>query len=311
MSGANPERDGAADAPTLRIGELARRAKIPPATLRAWERRYAIVSPERTESGYRLYTERDERRLKRMLELITEGLAPAQAAGRALEEGDSSAEGAPIERRPAGPPAAEPEDAEDLRDALLERLLDYDDLGAHAAIDRAVAAYGIEAMLNAVILPALRRIGELWNEGAISVGEEHFASHLIRGRLLALGRGWGVGRGKLALLVCPPRERHELGLLVFGLLMNRRGWRIAFLGADTPLLAIEAASEKLAPDLIVMAVTTAASAAVLEDSEPLRLEAPLVIAGAAANDELARLLDAELIDDGPVEAVDRLVDATV
>ncbi|MBK5116822.1 MAG: hypothetical protein JJE23_07870, partial [Thermoleophilia bacterium] len=83
-----------------------------------------------------------------------------------------------------------------------------------------------------------------------------------------------------------------------------------FLGADTPLLAIEGAAERLAPDLIVMAVTTTASAAAFKDCEPLQLGAPLMIAGAAATGELARRLQAELIDDGLLAAVDRLADAT-
>ena len=299
----------AADVPTIRIGELARRAGLPAATLRSWERRYGIVSPGRTEGGYRLYTERDQARLTQMLELITQGLAPAQAAGRVLEEAALSQadETASIETRPD--PLSD-SDSERLGSSLLERLLDYDDVGAHAAIDRAIAAYGIEIMSSAVILPVVRRIGELCDAGAISVSEEHFASNLIRGRILALGRGWGVGRGRLALLVCPPDERHDLGLLVFGLLMFQRGWRIAFLGADTPLLAIEGASERLAPDLIVMAVTTTASAAAFKDCEPLQLGAPLMIAGAAATGELARRLQAELIDDGLLVAVDRLADAT-
>jgi methanogenic corrinoid protein MtbC1 len=85
------------------------------------------------------------------------------------------------------------------------------------------------------------------------VGQEHFASGLLRGRLLGLARGWGLGVGPVALLACLPREQHELGLLAFGLLLRARGWRIVYLGADTPLDTVEALSRDAEPDLIVLA----------------------------------------------------------
>ncbi len=286
------------DAPVLRIGELARRAGIPPATLRAWERRYGIVTPTRTEAGYRLYGERDEQRIKQMVELITRGIAPAEAASRVLADdraGGSDANG-------QAPQQAV--DSETLRARLLEQLIDYDEAGAHATIDRAIAAYGVEALLTELILPVVRRMGELWVDRKVTIGQEHFASHLIRGRVMPLARGWGSGDGPLALLACPAGEEHDLALAAFGLLLRERGWRVAFLGADTPAETLRGAAERLDPEIVVLAITDPATAAGL-DTE-LSVGVPVAIAGGAADPALAERLGARYLPGDLVTAADDL-----
>lgn len=286
------------DAPVLRIGELARRAGIPPATLRAWERRYGIVTPTRTEAGYRLYGERDEQRIKQMVELITRGIAPAEAASRVLADdraADSDADGQALRQAV---------DSEALRARLLEQLIDYDEAAAHATIDRAIAAYGVEALLTELILPVVRRMGELWVDQEVTIGQEHFASHLIRGRVMPLARGWGSGDGPLALLACPAGEEHDLALAAFGLLLRERGWRVAFLGADTPSGTLGEAAERLGPEIVVLAITDPATAAGL-DTE-LSVGVPVAIAGSAADPALAERLGARYLPGDLVTAADDL-----
>ena len=90
-------------------------------------------------------------------------------------------------------------------------------------------------MLSEVILPFLHRLGVRWAAGRTSVAQEHFASNVIAGRLRSLARGWGQGVGPRAILACPPGELHDLGLLCFGLVLREHGWRITYLGADTPI----------------------------------------------------------------------------
>ena len=286
------------DVPVLRIGELARRAGIPPATLRAWERRYGIVTPTRTEAGYRLYGERDEQRIKQMVELITRGIAPAEAASRVLA--DDRAGGSDAN----GQASQQAVDSETLRARLLEQLIDYDEAGAHATIDRAIAAYGVEALLTELILPVVRRMGELWVDRKVTIGQEHFASHLIRGRVMPLARGWGSGDGPLALLACPAGEEHDLALAAFGLLLRERGWRVAFLGADTPAETLRGAAERLDPEIVVLAITDPATAAGL-DTE-LSVGAPVAIAGGAADPALAERLGARYLPGDLVTAADDL-----
>ena len=105
-------------------------------------------------------------------------------------------------------------------------------------------------------LPYLRELGERWERGEASVAQEHFASSVLRGRLLGLARGWGLGLGPLALLACLPGEQHDLGLIAFGLALRARGWRIVYLGSDTPLDTVARAADSLRPDLVVLSAVS-------------------------------------------------------
>jgi DNA-binding transcriptional MerR regulator/methylmalonyl-CoA mutase cobalamin-binding subunit len=229
--------DGAAQ---LRIGELARRTGVATELLRAWERRYGLFTPERTGGGYRLYSEDDVQRVRRMRELLGTGLSAAEAARQAGSEPPALAEVAPAAAA-----------ASELRRSL-EQL---DDAAAHAAFDRLLADYSTRAVLAGVVLPLLHELGAGWERGEISVAQEHFASNLLRGRLLGLARGWDRGSGRRAVLACPPGERHDLGLVIFGLSLRELGWRITFLGADTPPDTIVEIVERLEPEALVLAVT--------------------------------------------------------
>ena len=210
----------------LRIGELSRRTGVAVDTLRAWERRYGVLSPERSEGGYRLYTDADVVRVGAIQALIAEGLSAAEAAAQ-------------VRAQPPAAPAPMPSvEAGRLATRLREALERLDESNANAVLDEALAGLSLEFVIQTVIFPVLRDIGTEWESGRISIGKEHFATNLLRGRLLGLARGWGAGGGPWAVLACPPQERHDLGLICFGLALWRRGWRIALLGADSPIATI-------------------------------------------------------------------------
>jgi methanogenic corrinoid protein MtbC1 len=84
------------------------------------------------------------------------------------------------------------------------------------------------------------------------VAQEHFASSVVRGRLLGLARGWGLGLGPTAVLACLPGEQHDLGLIAFGLALRSRGWRIVYLGSDSPIETVDEVSRQLDPSLVVL-----------------------------------------------------------
>lgn len=226
------------EAAYLRIGELARRTGTSPELLRAWERRYGLLQPVRTSGGFRLYSEADERRVVGMKEQLAEGLSAAEAARHLLADD-----------RPAELP---PDGAEGAVAELLEALERYDEPDAQTLIDRLFAVFDEASVVTDVLFPVLREIGDRWRAGRLTVAQEHFASEVLRGRLLGLARGWDRGLGPRALLACPPGEQHDLGLLAFGLLLRREGWRIVFLGADTPFEAIAGAVEESHPAVVVL-----------------------------------------------------------
>jgi DNA-binding transcriptional MerR regulator len=263
-------------APQLRIGELGRRVGVSPALLRAWERRYGLLDPARTEGGLRLYSPADERRVRAMQAGIRSGLSAAEAARMAL------ASSAPVvDSRPSGTGAAQLASALDAMDA--ER--------AHAALDRLLATFTLETVLADVVIPYLHELGERWSRGEVSVAQEHFASNLVRGRLVAVARGWEAGGGPLALLACAPGELHDLSLIAFGLALRGRGWRIAYLGADTPVASVADAADALRPALaVISAVSTERFEDNMGELAELAAAQPLAIAGAGATGELSQRL---------------------
>ena len=111
----------------------------------------------------------------------------------------------------------------------------FDEPAAQAVLDRLVSDLSVPAVLRDIVLPFLAELGQRWVRGTASIAQEHFASNLIRGRLAGLARGWGDGHGPRALLACPPGEMHDMALMIFGIALNRAGWRIDYFGADTPV----------------------------------------------------------------------------
>ena len=277
---------------TVRIGELARRSGVSADLLRVWERRYGLLTPARTAGGYRLYSADDEARVRSMRAHLAQGLSAAEAARLARE----TTAAAPQNGAPA-----------DLAAALWSALDGFDDAGAQGAFDRLVATFSIETVAAMAILPYLRTLGDRWRDGDASVAQEHFATGLLRARLLGLARGWDRGGGPRALLACPSGERHDLGLIILGLALRDRGWRVTFLGSDTPIETLAAAADQLAPDAVVLASLTrdplagaAAEIARIADSRPV------LLAGPGADAEVAERSRARLLAGGPIEAAGEL-----
>lgn len=291
----------------LRIGELSRRLGVSEHVLRAWERRYGVLRPARSAGGFRLYSDADVNRVLRMRELLGQGLSAAEAARAALaEHPDGRSGAATAASAPTAAPAPTGGLAEDTQ-AMAAALDDFDEPPAQAALDRLLSTFTIETVIRDALIPYLRRLGERWQRGEVSTAQEHFASNIIRGRLASLARGWGHGRGPRALLACPPGERHDIALFAFGVVLHRNGWRIHYLGADTPLDDLAAAAAATRPDLVVLAATRSAPfEAVSQQLARLASTVPLAIAGAGASQRLAEAVGARLLTDDPVTAAERL-----
>jgi DNA-binding transcriptional MerR regulator len=279
----------------LRIGELSRRSGVSPELLRAWEERYAVLAPTRTTGGFRLYGEEDEERVARMLQFLGAGIAAAEAARLTLAG-----------PREAGTRVArEPSHARASVGNLQRALDDFDEIAAHAELDRAFSAYGLEAALAEIVLPYLRDLGDRWECGTASIAQEHFASALLRGRLLGLSRGWGGGVGPLAVLACVPGDQHDLGLLCFGLALRRHAWRISYLGPDTPTETVGDAARHLKPDLVVLAASSRTHVlACRHGIADIARESRVALGGAGGSRELADEVGAVYLADDPVSAAD-------
>ena len=264
--------------PTMRIGELAAKVGVSTHVLRAWESRYGLLRPVRSAGGYRLYGHEDERRVREVIALRDQGVSAAEASRRVLaterggspgydDEHDGAGAGAGPVRgggrgahgirggcaRPARRPLGLRADPPMLVAQLLDAVAALDEDRAHAVLDTAFVERSVESAIIDVLLPLFVRVGEMWELGRIGIAQEHFASSLVRRRLGALSLTWGVGTGPVAVLACPPGEFHDIVLLSFGVLLGRAGWRIRYLGPDTPIHSLAAAARLTQADAVVLA----------------------------------------------------------
>jgi len=312
----NPE-----SSPVLRIGELSRRLGVSDHVLRAWESRYGLLQPVRSAGGFRLYSEEDARRVRRMQAHLADGLSAAEAAKAVL--GEDSRAGADTTRpagadtagqaraetagsagadttRQAGPYYAPSTDS-GVSGALRQALDAFDEPAAQAVLDRLLSDLSLAAVLRTVVLPYLTELGDRWERGTASIAQEHFASNVIRGRLAGLARGWGNGHGPRAVLACPPGELHDLALMIFGIVLNRNGWRIDYLGMSTPVEELAQTVDARRPDLVVLAAAVPENLdALAPQLKALAERAPLILAGGGATPELAAAVGCRLLTGDPV-----------
>jgi DNA-binding transcriptional MerR regulator len=292
----------------VQIGDLARRTGLSVDVLRAWERRYGLLRPRRSAGGFRLYSSRDEDTVREMLAQVDRGFPPAQAAKLALAHAASP----PGHIGPIGSAAPGADGALTLARAdLYAALTGYHGSRAHQLVDELFAAFTVDAVLSDVILPCLTDLGDGWERGAVTIAQEHFASNLLRERLLGLARPWDRGSGPRAILACPPNERHDISLICFGIVLGRSGWRVTFLGADTPIGTVAEAADALEPNLVVLAsILDGRLTAVTPAIRELAATLPVHIAGKGATARLARSTGAVLLTDPPVAAANHLVDSS-
>jgi DNA-binding transcriptional MerR regulator/methylmalonyl-CoA mutase cobalamin-binding subunit len=251
----------------LRVGELSRRSGVSADLLRAWERRYGLLHPERSAGGLRLYSPTDLERVRLMKQHLASGLAAAEAAALALRDQSSAS----VVR-----PAA-------VRTELAGALEAFDEPRAQAVIDRLLTSTTVDTLLREIVLPYLDDLGDRWERGDASVAQEHFASSVLRGRLLALARGWGMGMGSVAVLACLPEEQHDIGLISFGLALRSQGWRIVYLGPNCPIDTVAETARLVDATLIVLSGVDAGRArAVTGALKELAARHTLALGGTAA-----------------------------
>jgi methanogenic corrinoid protein MtbC1 len=276
------------DTPVFTIKTVVQETGIPPATLRAWERRYGVLSPGRSEGGYRLYSERDIailRWLKRQVDADV-------SISRAVALLEMRRPGGEDEHRPASPRADLPNGARSpaaVEEELLAALLAFDEPRADALLSEAFAIYPVEQVTEEIMAPTLAEVGERWHHGEATIVQEHFATAVLRRRLNAMFSAYDQpSTGPLAITGAAPAEWHDVGILLVSLALRRAGWRVVYLGQNVPADHLLQEVRKLHPDLVCLSATTREGAADLAQiyERVAELPAPrprLVFGGRAFN----------------------------
>jgi MerR family transcriptional regulator, light-induced transcriptional regulator len=231
----------------MRIGDLSGRTGVATHQLRAWERRYGLLQPRRSVGNYRLYSPADEARVRLMQRYLTEGVPVAQAAELTIAArfavSVGSGDAVPLRDVTAA--------QEEMRRALAR----FDETSAQRTLERLLAAFTPATVTRDVLLPYMHDLGEQWSAGQVTIAQEHYATNFFQARLYALARGWDRGLGPRALLACAPNEQHTLALMVLGIALHELGWRVTYLGSDTPIETLTEVAEIVHPELTVLAAT--------------------------------------------------------
>lgn len=246
--------------PRYRIQAVAEMTGIPAPTLRAWERRYGIPRPGRSESSYRLYSDIDVAEVRQMVSLQNRGLAPSEAARLVLT-------GPPEARPPEGVPVATPPlplplppTSEGVFDAAVRRIVEaaktYDVQATEREVQAALYLASPTVVYERVLSPAMVAIGELWEAGELDVAAEHLASHATLDVLShVVGLMARAIEGPRVLLACLADEQHELPLYGAAFSVLEAGLQPVMLGQRTPPSAVASAVARLAPVAVGLSVT--------------------------------------------------------
>jgi DNA-binding transcriptional MerR regulator len=280
------------DTPLYNTKAVVQQTGVQAATLRAWERRYELLAPQRAGNAYRLYSERDVATIRWLKSRVDGGMAISQAVAlfhhmlserQQLEEAQkaTSAESPsgfhvilPQAESPMKVDQGKPEETAlhrgvhsatndkvtynmlSVRQELIEAFIMLDETAANALMASMLAIYPFEQVSSELIVPVLWEIGKLWEEGDISVSVEHFASNFLRGLLTNLFHVTPEAKADgLVLVCCAPGEAHEIAPLLLALCLRRAGLHVAYLGQSIETSGLLHTIKELIPALVCVSLT--------------------------------------------------------
>ena len=211
-------------------------------TLRAWERRYGIIEPNRSEGGRRLYSDADVERIQTVLDMLDEGMTISGVA-EALRRAERQDEGVAI---PGGP-------WPQYIDEMIQAIAGFDDIRLEATYTQVMSLYPIDVVTERLLTPLLQALGDRWQSQQGTVAEEHFFSVFMRNKLGARFHHRNLrNTGPKLVAACLPGESHEFGLLLFSLMAHSHGYRITLLGANLPLEELPTVVQRSGSDGIIL-----------------------------------------------------------
>ncbi|TCI80180.1 MerR family transcriptional regulator [Exiguobacterium sp. SH0S1] len=253
--------------PKYSIKTVASLTGVNPTTIRAWERRYQFIEPSRTDSGHRLYSDKDVEKIKWVVEKQREGLTVSQAIQQ-------------LHEAPKPKPARLYD--EELKDGLMDALLKFDERKAHDLMNRAFNTFSFEKVTKDIISPLLMDIGTRWENGEVTIAHEHFATSFFRARLSTLSLQMPMNPFLPRIIcVCAPGEMHEIGLLFVTLYLRQYGFDVIFLGSGFPKEDLSMALHDIDAKCLIFSCTLTEHIANLQEAmRYIQAEHPDLVIGA-------------------------------
>ena len=302
MSDRQQEKDRTEPRHTIAV--VSRRTGLSQLLLRAWERRYGAVQPGRTETGRRLYSDADVRKLQLLSRLTDHG----HRIGDIAELDEAALQSLVLETaaEPVVPtPLPAVSDVDELLGASLQAIADLDATRLEGLLARASVVLSRPVLRRDLLQPLLVEVGERWHEGTLRVAHEHLATSVIRAFLAGLSLGKAAPPGAPTVVVTTlAGHRHELGALMAASLAVDAGWRVLYLGPDLPAEEIALAAQESGSRAVVLSLSYPQDdPGTMEQLRALRRfvgdRVAILAGGRAAASYLTTLvgIDARLLDD--------------
>jgi DNA-binding transcriptional MerR regulator len=229
------------------LNDLGNLTGIKPDTIRIWERRYSLLSPNRTTTNRRWYDDHDLKKLICISVLYRKGVKISKIAkmsdSQINENASTVSEGS--------------KESCDTVSSLVIAMNTLDEAVVNDVIMRSVISRGFEKTFTEVLFPFLQKVGLMWHTGSLDLFTEHFISSLIRHRIISAADTLppsGRPGGKMVLMFLPEGEYHELGLLFYSYIIRKKGHRVLYLGQSTPYDSVIQAAAVWNPDIVVTGI---------------------------------------------------------
>jgi MerR family transcriptional regulator, light-induced transcriptional regulator len=268
-----PRLGGYDQTPIYTMKTVVQQTGITPTTLRAWERRYGILQPDRSDGGYRLYSEQDIAMLRWLKSQVESGINIGRAVALLeIKRQEPEVEPAngnyalgvkfkPSPEPDVESPRIETRHVDTISAELLDVLVHFCETKASTILSEAFALYPLDTVTEQIIAPALAELGDRWHRRALSVIQANFATNFLRQRITALFAAYSQpASGPLAVAGAAPGEWHDVGVLLLVLALRRQGWRVLYLGQNVPVEQLIEDLPTLAPELVCLSATTVESA---------------------------------------------------
>lgn len=230
------------------IRDLEKITGIKAHTIRIWEKRYGIVSPLRTQTNIRYYSDEDLRRLMNVAILNKYGYKISNIQGMSADELSNSVVDLTHQDL----------DNDHQVDNLVMAMIELDESRFDKIISSSIIKQGFDYTFENLLYKFLEKIGILWQIGAVNPVQEHFISHLIRQKLILAidGQQGYVNNHKTFLLFLPENEYHEIALLYLQLLIRKEGHKVIYLGQNVPALYLKDIFEIHQVDYLVTSIAS-------------------------------------------------------
>jgi DNA-binding transcriptional MerR regulator len=251
--------------PVFNVKAVAHQTAVAAATLRAWERRYGVPTPPRTDSGYRLYSARDVAMVRWLKSQIENGMSISQAV-QLLKAVESQSPNGHIAAAQKIIQSTLPSSFQRIHNDIVKAAPEFDESKIERALNEAFSLFPVEDVCLKVISPVLVTLGDRWHAGEINVSVEHFTTNIMRRKLLSLmALSPAPTREVRIVSACAPGEYHELGILMLSLFLRRTGFDLIYLGQSISTLRLEEMLAKTQPDLLLLSASGLVAAANLLD----------------------------------------------